>query len=133
MRCKKHVKSNNNRPIFLNLLRIRLPLGAVVSIVHRATGLVLLLAVPVVLYLLERSLRGPEDYRWVLSILETLPARVLGVIGLWAGAQHFFSGVRHLLQDADIGVELDRARLSAWLVWAASLSVVAIAAVGLSG
>ena len=50
------------RPTFFNLLQIQLPVGALTSIVHRVTGVVLAVATPFAVYLLGLSLRGPDGY-----------------------------------------------------------------------
>ena len=50
------------RPFYLNLIRIRLPIGGWVSILHRATGVLLSLAAPLLIYALTLSLRSPEDF-----------------------------------------------------------------------
>jgi succinate dehydrogenase cytochrome b556 subunit len=48
---------------------------------------------------------------------------------VWVFAQHFFSGVRHLLLDIGIGDSKPVARRNAWLAFAASLTVVALTGV----
>ena len=58
-------RMNRQRPFFLNLLAIRLPIGGVVSILHRASGAFLSLAIPCLLYTLMLSLRSPEDFAGV--------------------------------------------------------------------
>jgi succinate dehydrogenase / fumarate reductase cytochrome b subunit len=51
---------NKNRPRFLNLWQIRLPITGVVSILHRLSGIFLVLLFPFLLYLLQLSLRSAE-------------------------------------------------------------------------
>lgn len=118
---------NNKRPVHLNLFVIRLPVTGVVSIVHRLTGVLLVLVFPFFLYLLQESLRDPAGFENVRELLRRPTWRVLSLLALWLVAQHFFSGLRHLLLDVEIGMERVQARLSAWLVFAASLlTVVAV-------
>ena len=50
------------RPRYLDLFRIRLPVPAFVSILHRVTGAVLFLLIPVLLYLWQMSLQSPETF-----------------------------------------------------------------------
>ncbi|MEW5770824.1 MAG: succinate dehydrogenase, cytochrome b556 subunit [Pseudomonadota bacterium] len=110
------------RPVYLNLFRIRLPLPGVVSIMHRASGLFLFLILPLLLYLLQLSLASPEGYAQVRGWFAQ-PLAKLGLLLLaWAYLHHFCMGIRHLALDLDLGVELARARLSAKLVLAVSLS-----------
>ncbi|MEJ2620711.1 MAG: succinate dehydrogenase, cytochrome b556 subunit, partial [Candidatus Thiodiazotropha sp.] len=37
------------RPVFLNLLKIRLPIAGIMSIIHRATGVVMVLSIPLLI------------------------------------------------------------------------------------
>jgi succinate dehydrogenase / fumarate reductase cytochrome b subunit len=110
----------NKRPVHLNLFKIRLPVTGIVSIFHRVTGVLLVLAIPLALFLLDRSLRDAE----VFAACQTWLTSVCGQVVVWSllalFIQHFYSGLRHLLLDIDIGVEKTAARRGAWLVFAAS-------------
>lgn len=119
----------NKRPVYLNLLKIRLPVTGVVSIVHRATGVLLVLLLPGALYLLQRSLQDPDAFAKIASTATTLPGRLVWLLIVWVFAQHFFSGVRHLLLDVDIGIERTQARCGAWLAFIAATVVVVLAGV----
>ncbi len=121
------MEQNKNRPVFLNLARIRLPIGGVVSILHRASGVVLVLMLPPLLYGLQQSLSGPAEYAAITARLSTLPVRIIALTLLWIFAQHLFSGIRHLLFDLDIGLDKQPARRLAWLSLAAAALVVVIA------
>lgn len=118
---------NNTRPVFLNLFQIRLPIGGVVSILHRVTGVLLVLTLPVLLYGLQQSLSGPMEYAAVTATLSGPWARALLLLLLWAFAQHLFSGTRHLLLSLDIGMEKNPARRLAWCTLAASALIVLFA------
>ncbi len=125
------VKNNNKRPVFLNLLRVRLPVAGLVSILHRITGVLLALLLPGLFYLLQLSLESEAGFRRVQELLAPAPARLLllALIGLLA--QHFFSGIRHLLLDLDLGVSRRAGGRSAWLALAASLAFTLWAGVAL--
>ena len=53
------MQSVKSKPVFLNLMQIRLPVAGVMSIIHRVTGVVMVLSIPLLLYLLDLSLSGP--------------------------------------------------------------------------
>ena len=116
---------NKNRPVYLNLFKIRLPVGGMLSILHRATGALLVLLLPFALYILDASLRDPAAYADMAARLASLEGRIAILITVWVFAQHFFSGVRHLLLDVGIGDDKPAARRNAWLAFAAS-GVVAV-------
>jgi succinate dehydrogenase / fumarate reductase cytochrome b subunit len=102
------------RPVYLNLLAIRQPVPAVVSILHRASGAALfLIGLPLALWTLQASLGSPEGYQRVAAFFGH-PLVKLVLIGLvWAYLHHLIAGVRHLLADIHIGLELASARQSA--------------------
>jgi succinate dehydrogenase / fumarate reductase cytochrome b subunit len=106
--------NNKKRPKYLNLLEIRLPVGGVVSILHRVSGVVLVLALPALLFLLDLSLQSEQQYQTVTALLATPAMRAAGVVLVWFLAHHLLAGVRHLLLDLDIGIDRDAARRSAW-------------------
>ena len=103
-------------PVYLNLLRIRFPVGAVTSIAHRISGLLLLLSLPVLIYLLDLSLQGPSGYEKTLSYLNNCWFEAGLTLVIWSFMHHLLSGIRFLLIDIEKGVTLRAARSSAWLV-----------------
>jgi len=118
---------NYKRPKNLDLLHIRLPVGGVVSILHRVSGVVLVLALPLAIYLLQKSLQSSEGFAQVVVLLRSLPARVLLLFVTVLLTHHFLAGVRHLLLDLDVGISRSGGRLGAWLVLAGVGGVLLIA------
>ena len=105
-----------NRPKNLNLFTIRLPINALVSVLHRATGCVLFLILPLLLLLLQLSLSSAENYATVITILNS-PFIKLMLLGLtWAFFHHFFAGVRHLAMDVHWMTTLMKARYTSKVV-----------------
>jgi succinate dehydrogenase / fumarate reductase, cytochrome b subunit len=118
--------ATKKRPVYLNLLQIKLPIGGVVSIIHRITGFVMVLLIPYALYLLEASLESPIRFEQARASLASGVGRIALLVALWVLIQHFYTGLRHLFMDIDIGIELRSARRTAWLTLAASIVTVAI-------
>jgi len=114
--------------VHLDLRRIAQPVGAWTSILHRASGVLLLAGVPVLAWALERSLASPAGFAQVAAALESAPVRLLLLAGTWALAHHLLAGVRHLLSDVDVGAGLRSARRSAWMVNLAALALALLAA-----
>jgi len=112
------------RPVFLNLAKIQMPVGALTSIGHRVSGIVLAAGVPFAAYLLDRSLRDEQGFADVSGLLEHGAVKVVIVLVVWALAHHVLAGVRHLLSDFAVGSPLRLARRSAWFV---NLGAVAVA------
>ena len=116
------------RPVFLDLMRIQMPVGALTSIGHRVSGVVLAASVPVAVYLLGLSLRDEAGFAQVTALFGQFAVKALAVIVVWALAHHVLGGVRHLLSDFDIGSPLRVARRSAWFVNLAGVAVALLAA-----
>lgn len=124
------MQKNNNRPVFLDLARIRLPITALISIVHRIAGVVLFLSMPFAIYLLDLSLRSPLGYIRVQVLLGHIYVKFLVILILWALVHHVFAGLRVLLIDIGVGVKRDEARHTAWAVAIGSvMSLVMIAGI----
>lgn len=121
----------DSRPVFLNLFQIRLPLPGIVSLAHRISGVLLVLAMPLVLYLLMLSLRAPDDFRSVLAWLHSpLFAFILFCV-LWSFWHHLFSGIRFLLLDVDIGLGRVASRHSAVVVLVAGIVAAMLSLLGI--
>jgi len=89
---KKLRPGQMTRPKNLNLFTIRLPINALVSILHRASGCLLFLILPLLLLLVQLSLSSAEHYQTVVDILHS-PFIKLMLLGLaWAFFHHFFCG-----------------------------------------
>lgn len=109
-------KARPDRPVTLPLLSLRLPLAGWVSFLHRVSGVLLFLCLPLALYALDRALKGPEAYDAVRELLAQPAVRILLLLAVWALAHHLFAGIRHLLMDLHFGVGLPAARRSALIV-----------------
>jgi succinate dehydrogenase / fumarate reductase cytochrome b subunit len=116
------------RPVFFNLTQIQFPVGAVTSIAHRITGVLLAIGIPFGIYILDRSLQSTQSYAWVVDLFDHWVFKVVALVFIWALAHHLFAGVRHLLSDIDIGSRLPVARRSAWIVNIGGLAVALLAA-----
>ena len=117
------MSKNARRPVFLDLTRIHLPVTAVISIVHRITGVLFFLFIPLLVYVFELSLSSQQGYETVSGILDRWPVRLVVVVMLWGFAHHFLAGIRYLLIDIDIGVGRESSRVSAWCVVAGGVMV----------
>lgn len=120
--------TRSSRPVFLNLTQIRMPVGALTSIGHRVTGMLLAAGVPVGVFLLDRSLQSEQGFADVSGLLGHGAVKLTMVLVVWALAHHVLAGVRHLLSDFDVGSSLRLARRSAWFVNLGGVAVALMAA-----
>jgi succinate dehydrogenase / fumarate reductase cytochrome b subunit len=126
------------RPEFRNihvteLSNYRMPLASVVSILHRISGFLIFLALPLILYLFQMSLLSEDTFKYFAGIASH-PLVTLVILGLcWAYFQHFCAGVRHLFMDLHLGLDKDSARTSAATVLGVSLFLTFVTALKLFG
>jgi len=112
------------RPVYLDLPRIRLPLPGIVSILHRASGALLFLAgIPLLLYGVSGSLDSPESYAEMKAAFAHPVAKLVLIGLLWAYLHHFCAGIRYLLLDIHRGIELAPARRSSAVVLVLSVAL----------
>jgi succinate dehydrogenase / fumarate reductase, cytochrome b subunit len=119
---------NKKRPVFLNLFKIRLPVPGVTSILHRASGVLLVLALPLLLYGLDRSLSSAEGFGQVAQWLKSPAGCLVFFLLVAAFAQHFAAGLRHLLLSIGYGLTPTAAVAGAWATIVFTLLVVATVA-----
>jgi len=118
----------NHRPKNLNLFTIKLPINALVSIMHRASGVVLFLLLPTLLLALQQSLVSAAHYQALSQLLSHWLIKLLLVACSWAFFHHFYAGIRHLLQDVHWMTTLQKSRFTGRVVLVlVSLSVLLFA------
>ncbi|MBB3118853.1 succinate dehydrogenase / fumarate reductase cytochrome b subunit [Massilia violacea] len=100
---------------------------------HRISGFLMFALLPVVLYLLEQSIRSELSFAYFQGIASHWFVKLVILALVWAYMQHFCAGVRHLIMDTHVGLDKDSARKSAATVLAISLTVTALVALKLFG
>ena len=120
------------RPVYLNLLAIRLPLSALVSILHRASGaLLFLIGIPLLLWTVQSALATVEAWSAIRAALAQPFAKLVLLLLVGAYLLHLLAGVRHLVMDLHIGMNLASARRSAAVVLVLALVLTLAVAVRL--
>jgi len=123
------------RPEYRNIgiaqiLKYRLPLAGRVSILHRASGLILFLLLPFALFLFEQSLTSEITFDTLKGIASNIIVKLIVLVLSWAFLFHFCAGVRHLIMDTNHGaVTKERGRTTSVVVLiVSSLLTLAVAA-----
>jgi succinate dehydrogenase / fumarate reductase, cytochrome b subunit len=122
---------NKPRPKHLNLFKIRFPVMAIVSGMHRISGAVLFLFLPLFLWMLQTSLESRQSFEAIGRVAANPFVKILLLGLLWGYVHHLFAGIRHLALDLHIGIELASARASSMAVMVVSIGVTLGAAVAL--
>ena len=110
------------RPVFLELWRIKLPAMGLASILHRVSGVLMVLSIPLFAHLFHQSLAGPDGFASAAATLTSWPMRLFLLVLGWSLLHHLLAGVRFLALDLGLGVERETARRSAQLVIGAAVA-----------
>ncbi len=119
---------NRERPVNLNLMTIRFPLPAIVSILHRVSGVMLFLLIPIAMWVLDYSLT-PEGFDALHDWRDSFLAKFVIWALVAAFLYHLVAGIRHLLSDIHVGSSLQGGRLTAKLVFVFSILLVILAGI----
>ncbi|TVQ86675.1 MAG: succinate dehydrogenase, cytochrome b556 subunit [Chromatiaceae bacterium] len=114
------------RPVFLELWRIRLPISALVSILHRISGVLMVLSIPIAAALFAQALSGPAGFAASAAFVGHPLIRFGLLVMLWALLHHLFAGIRYLIIDLGVGVERPVARQTAKAALLAGLAAAAL-------
>lgn len=106
-------KSRTSRPVNLNLMTMRFPLTAIVSILHRISGFILFLFIPFLLWVFSLSLKSPESLLIVQNYLQTAWVKFLVWVFLSGFTYHLIAGIRHLIMVTGVGESLEGGRWGA--------------------
>lgn len=118
---------NNKRPVNLDLTTIKFPVAAIASITHRITGVALFVALPILLWMADRSMASPESFADFKQLM-TSPLLKLVVWAILAAlSYHLVAGIRHLIMDAGFGETLEGGRRSARAVFVVTAVLILLA------
>lgn len=112
----------------VDAVKYRLPLAGVVSILHRVSGMLMFVLLPLIVWFFDTSLSSEISFErfagafvsgisWVPGWLVKLVALAL----IWSYLHHFIAGVRHLWMDMTHSVTKEQGRSSAVVTLAASV------------
>jgi succinate dehydrogenase / fumarate reductase, cytochrome b subunit len=130
--------AKSTRPQFRNIhifqiMGYRMPLAALVSILHRISGLLMFVLLPFILFLLEKSLVSEISFDYFRGLTSGWFVKLVLLALSWAYLHHFCAGIRHLIMDNHIGLGKDGSRRSAAIVLVVSLALAALVGLKLFG
>ncbi|GHD80961.1 succinate dehydrogenase, cytochrome b556 subunit [Vogesella fluminis] len=114
------------RPKHLDLIKIRLPVPGIVSILHRVSGVALFFSLPLLIYLLSGSLSSADVFDSYRAAVAHPLVKLILIGLLWGYLHHVAAGTRFLLLDLHKGIDLQTARATAKMVLVFSLGLTAI-------
>jgi len=114
----------------IDATQYRLPVAAQLSILHRASGIVMFLLLPFIVWMFDTSVSSEVSYDTFTSVFTAgwglLPGWFVKLVVLaliWSYLHHFCAGVRHLWMDATHSVSKEQGRSSAIISFALSLTL----------
>ena len=112
---------NKTRPLSPHLQVYKPQLTSVLSILHRATGLLLAMLLLLLLYWVVALAQGPSSYRIVEKFIESWAGILLVIGATFALFYHLCNGIRHIFWDSGFGFKLESVYRSGWLVLISSV------------
>jgi succinate dehydrogenase / fumarate reductase cytochrome b subunit len=118
------------RPVYLDLPRIRQPIPAIASILHRISGaLLFVFGVPALLWGVQASLASPEAYDAFRAFMARPLVKLVALVLVWAYFHHLLAGLRHLFMDVHVGLDLKPARQTATAATVAAVLLTLVLAI----
>ena len=95
--------SKPTRPVYLNLIAFRFPITAIASILHRITGVALVVGIVPVILLWQLSLQDAAGFSLAKAWLALDWVKWCLVVFAGCLLYHILAGVKHLLMDLGLG------------------------------
>ena len=108
--------TTRNRPLSPHIQVYKMPFTAILSIMHRATGVALAAGTVVLGYWLASAAYGPAAYAAAQAVLGSLLGKLVLFGWTFALFYHLCNGVRHLFWDVGRGYEIAEADKSGRIV-----------------
>ncbi len=105
------------RPVFLDVTKYKFPNTAIVSILHRVSGILLFLYIPFLIWALDKSLSSGENFQELFHLIDYFIMKLIIWLLLASLIFHLVAGTRHLLMDMGIGETHHGGRLGANIVF----------------
>lgn len=107
---------NKKRPVNLDLGSMKFPPMAIASILHRVSGVILFILLPIMIFLLGQSVQSEESFNHLKMRLSDPCYKLV----LWAFSAalvyHILAGIRHMIMDLGFGEHLSTGRRTSILV-----------------
>ncbi|MFZ9034737.1 MAG: succinate dehydrogenase, cytochrome b556 subunit [Francisellaceae bacterium] len=94
----------------------RFPVTAISSILHRITGVLMVVLLPFLLWGLSASLYCAESFSYVKMLMIHSPWSIMVWVFLSAVSYHVIAGIRHLIMDIGFGESMDTAKATSVIV-----------------
>ena len=118
--------ASRQRPVSPHIQIYRWQIQMVTSILHRATGIVLVVGSLLFVWGLWALATGPEQWASFSASARSIPGFVVLFGWSWAFSYHLANGIRHVIQDAGWGFAIPDFIRSSWTTVIVSLVLTAL-------
>ena len=122
---------NKTRPVFLDLTKIHFPPPAIISILHRISGFIIFLLIPLFLWMLDKSLSSANGFSAIAQDIDQPWVKFIVWVLLSSLLLHLVAGIRHLLMDGGVAEEKQSGRASSWVALIISIILIILAGIWL--
>ena len=129
-----------NLNAFSDLPSYRWPLAAIVSGMHRASGLILFLLMPFIIWKFDTSVtsevsfaRFTSAFTLGIGFVPGILVKLAALVVMWAYLHHFFAGMRHIRMDMFHTVSKEQGKSTAQIVLVLSLGLTLVLGAKLFG
>ena len=112
---------DNKNPLSPHLQIYRWHISSLLSITHRISGVINLLALILIFFWLLSLSFGESNYELFLLIINSFFGKFILIGFTWSMSFHILSGIRHLAWDLGYGFEIKTANISGIIVIICSL------------
>ncbi len=106
--------NRGNRPLSPHLSIYRPQLTSVTSILTRITGNAMLVAALLIVWWFLAAATSPEAYATANAVITSLLGDLVMALSLWGLWYHTLAGVRHLIWDNAVGLDIPTAYKLGW-------------------
>ena len=113
--------SDSKNPLSPHIQIYRWHISSLLSITHRISGVINLLALILIFFWLTLLSIGENNYELFLLIINSFVGKFILIGFVWSMSFHLLSGIRHLAWDLGYGFEIKTANISGIIVIISSL------------
>ena len=118
--------NDSKNPLSPHLQIYRWHISSLLSITHRISGVINLLALILIFFWLIFLSLGENNYQSFLLIINSFIGKFILIGFTWSMSFHLLSGIRHLVWDLGYGFEIKTANISGIIVIISSLALTII-------
>ena len=106
----------NKSPLSPHIQIYRWHISSLVSISHRITGVINILAITLICIWVSLLVLGETNYSFINQLLNSILGKFIALSLVWSFSFQMLSEIRHLIMDMGYGFELQMTRITGLMV-----------------